>query len=328
METLPEISSGHFGSNRTVESTKATMPSPRSLLTTLLLALMLGVCLQVHAQAPLSFGVHPYLDAGELRRRFAPLATYLSARMNRPVHLMIALDYERHIQAVGGDQLDIAFLGPASYVETTERFGNKPILARIEAAGKPTFHGDIVTAANGSIARIEDLVGKRFAFGDPNSTMSTRIPRVMLHQAGISLTDLASYRHYHGHSNVALAVLSGDADAGAVKHEILRRFENRGLRSIAKTPEISEHLFVARTTLPKADLERLRSAMLSITSPATVAEVLYPIKSSATALVPANDGDYERLRRILAADPGSEPRTHETTTAASPSTGVAESTTE
>jgi len=262
-----------------------------------LVSMLLAPIASTEEAVSFTLGIHPYLDAKDIQLRFSPLADYLSERLGREVRVHVGIDYEDHIQAVGMDKLDMAFLGPASYVRLTSRFGSKPILARIEADGQPCFHGYIVVREESPLQQLSDLRGRRFAFGAPESTMGALVPRDLLDRAGVPLERLADYRHLTGHKNVALAVLVGAADAGAVKAEIFERYRSRGLRSLARTPCISEHLFVTRSDLDAALVARLRGLLLDLDRK-TVERVLAPIKKRASALVPAHDSDYDNLREI------------------------------
>jgi len=265
------------------------------LVLVFVLLVPVGVAAEV---AHLTLGVHPYLDAEEIKRRFSPLAGYLSEQLGREVRVHVGIDYDEHINAVGADKLDIAFLGPASYVRLTNQYGSKPILARVEADGQPCFHGYIVAREESPLQHLSDLRGMRFAFGDPESTMGTLVPRDMLAQAGVPLDQLAAYRHLTGHRNVALSVLVGSADAGAVKAEVFEYYRPQGMRSLARTPCISEHLFVTRSDLDADLIVRLHGLLLGLDEADAVGRVLAPIKESASALVPAQDADYDNLREI------------------------------
>lgn len=68
------------------------------------------------------------------------------------------------------------------------------------------------------------------AFGDPESTMSHLVPRFMLWRVGVTGEVLADYQFLSNHTNVALGVLVGDFDAGAVKEEVFYEFEPKGLK--------------------------------------------------------------------------------------------------
>lgn len=245
------------------------------------------------APEPLRLGVHPYLDSQEIVLRFTPLARYLETLLDRRVEIAVGHDYAAHIREIGEGRLDIAYLGPASYVELVATYGEVPLLARLEVNGSPVFHGKIVVRNDSSIVRLSDLTVKVIALGDPNSTMGTLVPSRMLDQAGVVPGQRLQLT---GHENVALAVLSAFADAGAVKEEVYRAYAVKGLRAIAQTPAVSEHLFVAGRAVPSSLVERLRRALLSLAEKPGGLAVIRGIKISATGLVPVSDADYDSLR--------------------------------
>lgn len=265
------------------------------------IVLILLLSLPMLSQADLILGVHPYLDAESIKNRFSPLAEYLSEKLETNVEVRVGKDYESHIETIGNDHIDIAFLGPASYVSLTKKYGKKPLLARLEANGKPSFTGHIIVRKESPLQNINDLKNTFFAFGDKSSTMSTLVPQAVLKQNNISLDDLAGYRHFKGHKNVAIAVLAGDADAGAVKEEILASYSPKGLRSLSKLPDISEHLFVTSSDMHPALVSKIKDVMLAINQPAQVEKTLQPIKKKITGLVQVDDSDYDSLRELIQA---------------------------
>ncbi|MEJ2213106.1 MAG: phosphate/phosphite/phosphonate ABC transporter substrate-binding protein [Gammaproteobacteria bacterium] len=267
-----------------------------------ILICILLILLPAFSYADLILGVHPYIDAESIKKRFAPLAQYLSVNLGTNIEVRVGKDYESHIETIGHDNIDIAFMGPASYVGLTQKYGKKPLLARLEANGKPSFSGHIIVRKESPLQKIEDLKNTFFAFGDKNSTMSTLVPQSVLQKQGIGLDDLAGYRHFKGHKNVAIAVLAGDADAGAVKEEILTQYESRGLRSLIKLPDISEHLFVTSSDLHPALINKIRGLLLAINQPTQIKGLLQPIKKKITGLVEVKDSDYDSLRELIGTD--------------------------
>jgi phosphonate transport system substrate-binding protein len=176
--------------------------------------------------------------------------------------------------------------------------GAKPLLARIEINGKPSVGAYIVTRADSPLRKLADLRGQRFAFGDANSTMGAVVARHVLRRAGVGLEDLGGYQYLGSHRNVALAVLSGDYDAGAVKKEVYDDVRARGLRVLVKLPEVSEHLFVTRSDLPAGEIAALRQALLGLKDVAGGAGILQAIDREMTAMVPVRDADYDSLREL------------------------------
>jgi phosphonate transport system substrate-binding protein len=250
------------------------------------------------AEEALILGVHPYLLPAEVVARFTPLADYLDKQLGRRVQVRVGRDYEQHIEAIGANTIDIAYLGPASYVKMVARHGARPLLARIEINGKPTVTGYVVVRADSELRKLADLRGKRFAFGDANSTMGTIVARHVLRRAGVGLESLGGYQYLGSHRNVALAVLSGDYDAGAVRKEIYDELQARGLRVLVKLPETSEHLFVTRADMPATQVARLRQALLGLKSTAGGGAILQAIDKEMTSMVPVTDADYDSLREI------------------------------
>jgi phosphonate transport system substrate-binding protein len=251
------------------------------------------------AQERLTLAVLPFLGATELVERFTPLANYLGERLGAEVILEISPDYEKHIELIGHDQVEIAYMGPAPYVTLVEAYGRKPILARLETNGTPTLQGVVIARRDAPFTGLADLKGRRFAFGDPHSTMSHILPRYMLLRAGIELSDLAYFDFIHNHHNVVLGVLMGAFDAGAVKEDLFVEFEGEGLRALARTPPISELLFVASNTLPAGMVAAIRQYLLELGESPRGLEILTGIQHNITGLVPAADEDYHELRTIM-----------------------------
>ena len=252
-----------------------------------------------HDKDELAICVHPYNSSTKLYQSFTPLAQYLSEKIGRPISVHIAATYQSHINAIGEGELCIGYMGPASYVKLVGKYGKKRILGRQAIEGKPVFQGKIIARKDSAINSLADLVGKRFAFGDPNSTMSHLVPRYMLIEAGITEKNLADYKFLGNHINVALGVLSGDFDAGAVKEAVFYKYEPRGLKAIATTPALSEHLLVASDTLPESIVNQLREALLHAHESEKGLRAIQAIKPTISAFVPALDSDYDNLRTIL-----------------------------
>ncbi|MCG6968714.1 MAG: phosphate/phosphite/phosphonate ABC transporter substrate-binding protein [Gammaproteobacteria bacterium] len=266
--------------------------------------LLMVLCLSMAASTAaekndLTICVHPYSSSSVLYRAFSPLAKYLSEKIGQPFSVHIAADYQAHIKTVGTDKRGIGYMGPASYVKLVSDYGPKRILGRQAIKGKPSFQGKIIARKDSSINNLADLAGKRFAFGDPNSTMSHLVPRYMLIEAGLGVEDLADYKFLGNHVNVALGVLSGDFDAGAVKEAVFYKYEQRGLKAIATTPALSEHLFVVSDKLSDELTNQIRDALLHAHESEQGLRALHAIKPSISAFVPAVDSDYDNLRSIL-----------------------------
>jgi phosphonate transport system substrate-binding protein len=258
-------------------------------------SLSLFMTITAIAQEPLTLWIHPYLPATELIKKFTPLADYLSEKCGQPIIVKVSESYKTHIERVGKEEIDLAYLGPASFVKIINTYGEKTLLARLEVNGNPFFHGMIITRQDSSIKTLDDLTGRTFAFGDPNSTMSHLVPLYMLQEADIEVDKLKKIAFLGSHNNVALGILGGYYDAGGVKEGVYFKYRKRGLRLVATSPPVSEHLFVTRKDLPQATIDILRHAMYQLEEEA----ILISIKSSVTGLVPVKLEDYEYLFSVM-----------------------------
>ena len=243
--------------------------------------------------------IHPYKSPSKLIKAYSPLANYLSQAIGRIVEVRIAKNYQSHIDAIGNNKVDIAFMGPASYVKLVDQYQQKPILACLVIHGKKTFQGKIITRIDSGINSLSQLKGKRFAFGDKESTMSHLVPRFLLYQAGIDVRQLKKFAFLGSHDNVALAVLAGDYDAGAVKEEVFYKYQQRGLKSIKDTPKLTEHVFVTRSDLDPNLIKQLKAALLHAQDAPNAKSMLTSIKKGLTGFADVKDSDYDTLRHIL-----------------------------
>ena len=269
-----------------------------------LLAGLLAAGAVAGAPVPLVLGVQPYLPAEEVVRRFTPLAEALAHEVGRPVVVRVGVSYAENIAAIGGDSVDIAYMGPASYVTMVSRYGTKPLLARQVINGDPMLHGEIIVRQDSAIRSLADLKGKRFAFGDPDSTGSHVVPAAMLREAGVPESALGQGAFLHAYRNVALAVLAGDFDAGAVHEDIFREYAPRGLRALAHQPPVADHVFVASGRLSVKEVDTLRAAMQELPGTPAGKAVMAAIDPGMTALAPARDSDYDSLRVLMQLSPG------------------------
>ncbi len=247
----------------------------------------------------LIFGVHPYLNASILVERFTPLMDYLGSQLGQKILIRVGSDYNDHVQAIKHGKVDFAFLGPALLIKLTQEKNDFPPLGRLSFSGQSSFHGAIIARKDSSINSLSDLKGKQFAFGDPNSTLSSLLPLRLLSDAGIQLNDLSDYSNLKNHHNVALSVLLGKHDAGGVKEEVFREHESRGLKAIRWSPDIPTHLFVARQGLPQEKVDTLSRLLHNLHKQAGATSILQNIKKGTTAIIPAQIEEYDELRTLI-----------------------------
>src|SRR5215831_14360875 len=133
---------------------------------------------------PIVVGMIP--DAGATQvsiQEKAPLKEYLVRQMKTEVNLVIPTNYNATVEALGNGSLDFAYLGALTYVKAHRQYGVLPLVQRTSDL---QFHSLFITGASSSIKSLADLKGKKFAFGDINSTSGHLMPFLEMRQAGIN----------------------------------------------------------------------------------------------------------------------------------------------
>lgn len=247
-------------------------------------------------------GVIPLLSALELNERFSPLLNKLEQALGQPVHLEVPANFSILLERLGKQEIDIAYVGPVPYLQITKQFGPHSILAMEELKGSKSYHGVIVVRTESPIQELGDLAGKRFAFGDPNSTMNHILPKSMLAHAGVGLKDLAEYAFVGNNQNVVLSVLMGQFDAAGVKEDIYNQYADRGIRIIARSQSVPNLLFVAGRHKSEEWVNKVRQTMYTLHQTPEGMAALKKFHPDATALVAADDQEFAPLRQQLRED--------------------------
>lgn len=257
---------------------------------------LLGLHSQMVGAEPLvlNFATYASERPSEELKKMEPFCKYLEQAMAQQgvsvqIKLRIFARYEQAMDAVARGVSDFARLGPVSYVITKQQNPNIQLLAMESQHGTKFFNGVILVASNSPIQRLSDLKGKRFAFGEVNSTTGRYLAQEALMQAGITSRSLAYYEFVGRHDKVAFAVAAGNYDAGAVNESTLGKHGlSKGLRTLA-TFRSPTHAWVARAGLKVGVDGSLRKALLGMKG-----EALSYIGRD--GFLPAQDADFEGLR--------------------------------
>ncbi len=247
----------------------------------------------VQAKDKLIMGVIPYKPPVELQKIFKPIAEYLSKETGKQIELQIGQTYDDAAMKVGTGKFDFAFLGPAIYIDAQRQYGVVP-LSQVANNGKPTFHCAVAVKKGSPIKSMAEFKGKKFAFGERNSTMSHVVPLWMLMNAGVKLSDLKEHAFLKTHDNVALNIFRGTFDGGGLQPDVAEKYKDQGLEVIAASPEIPDHVFVASKSLDNATADQIQRALLS----GKAVSVLKGIKGSISGTVKFTDKDFDILRKI------------------------------
>lgn len=270
----------------------------RTLRDLLLLAL-LAFTLPAAAQGrpdKLVIGLLPGESAPTVMRLNEPMRAYLEKRLGLPVELMVGANYAATGEALRFGRLDIAYLGPVTYILQSRRARLEPFARPSHEKVGPTFQAVIIVPKDSPAHSLADLKGKEIALGDPASTSGTWVPRYQLLAAGLTAGKHYTLRVLGAHDAVALAVANKKVAAGGLSMPIYQRLLKEGkldgqaVRVLAESPAIPEYLWTFREGLDPAFKEEVRQAFIHISDP----EALKVFR--AEAFIPAVDADVDRVR--------------------------------
>jgi phosphonate transport system substrate-binding protein len=269
----------------------------------ILAAVLVASPLMAAEKDSIVLGIHPFKSPKKLVKMFKPIADHVGAALGKDVRLVISKSYEELEQMYKSGQVDFGYMGPALYAKVGQDLDLKP-LARIQVKGKGSFQGVVVVKKDSPIQSLSELKGKSFAFGDPASTLSHYVPHAMLMQEGIKLTDLERYAFVGSHDNVAINVLNGNFTVGGLKPAVAKQFMDKGLRIIAQSDPVPEHIFVASPMLDAKTRDKIKSAIFSARQP------LKAVKKSIDGVENATYSDYLDLKNLIAEVDSKDPARH------------------
>lgn len=148
------------------------------------------------------------------------LRAYVQDLLGVETKIFTPADYDGVIQGLLGGSIDLAWLGASAYAKTylTNPEAVDVVLVKTNLDGSFSYHSIGFARKDSGIASLEDMKGKKFGFGDPNSTSGYLIPSIEIpQQTGSSMENGAYFGEVvftGGHEQTIVAVKNGDVDGG------------------------------------------------------------------------------------------------------------------
>ncbi|MEL7257166.1 MAG: phosphonate ABC transporter substrate-binding protein [Pseudomonadota bacterium] len=148
------------------------------------------------------------------------LRAYTEEALGVETKLFAPADYNGVIQGLLGGTIDMAWLGASAYAATylQDPEAVEPVLVKVNVDGSIGYHSIGFARKESGIESLEDMKGKVFGFGDPNSTSGYLIPSIEIPQKTGATMDSGDYfgevKFTGGHEQTIVAVFNGDIDGG------------------------------------------------------------------------------------------------------------------
>lgn len=233
------------------------------------------------------------------------------------VKLFAPADYNGVIQGLLGGTIDMAWLGASGYAKIylTDPEAVDPVLVKVNTDGGYGYYSIGFARKDSGIKNLDDMKGKAFAFGDPNSTSGYLIPSIEIPAAGYSMDDgkyFGSIKFSGGHEQTIVGVNKGDFDGGVTWADGLGNWEdgyNSGalrkavdaglvdmndLVQIWKSKQIPEGPVVLRRALDTDTKVKMTALMASL--PSMDPDCAYGVlQGEAKGFMPINHSAYESI---------------------------------
>lgn len=266
-------------------------------------ALVLTVCagLPQHASAQqraLTIGLIPAEDSQAMIESSRQVLDALQQQLGMPVKPFVATDYNGVIEALRAKKLDVAYLGPFSYVLASS-------VAEVEAfsvavtkkTGQSAYRSVILARKDSGLRSVAELKGRNFAFVDPSSASGHLFPKAGLQQTGLDPDAYFGRVVFSGsHDASILAVANRKVDAAAVADRIFNGAVAKGTVKqddfvvLWSSRPIPESPMVWRKDLDPALKEKLARAL------ANLKDVKWGDQGVLNGFQPTSDAAYDVVR--------------------------------
>jgi len=231
--------------------------------------------------------------------QYLPFLNYLETATGYRFKLHFTPKNRGVADLLGRDRIQFAAMGAGSFISAESQFGVRCIARGVNRLGKAEYQAVLVVAPDSPIRRIQQIKGARFAFGARESTQGHLIPKIMLSQNGITISDLRAVDFTGSHQNCAEAVITGHYDVCGMQDELARRLAERHLVRIIHTSEYYPSSGIAANhRVPEEVIAKVQQALIAFEPTGKHRHGLHNWERTEMPLgfISANNDDYNALR--------------------------------
>lgn len=171
--------------------------------------------------------------AAEIKKH-ATMTQHLEKILGMKVKVQVGIDYTAVIEALRNDHIDVAYLGPFSYIlaHIATKGNVEPLVVGVrKKSGKSAYNSVIVASTDSGINDAKEFGKKHtISFSDPASTSGFLVPSYRFAQLGIDpQKDFKQVIFAGGHTASLMALNSGKVDGAGTNLPSLQKAIAKGV---------------------------------------------------------------------------------------------------
>ncbi len=256
----------------------------------------------------LTFAMVPTEETVAELELYKPVTDRMAKLTGKKIQFFMPTSYASVVEGLLGGFVDVAVLGPYSYViangkdpsiEVFATYAKKPGYLQEEGPG---YRAALVSKSGSKFTDVDSLKGATIGLTDPGSTSGNLMPRVVFGDiVGMDIEKYFGKVVYTGsHELSTVAVAQGKVDAAFVA---THRFDNvvdkgevklEDFNVLWQSDPIPQDPFVYRNTLCKDIRDKVAETFLGLKDQKDAAKFLANVKSN--TFVPMSSKDYDIIR--------------------------------
>ena len=261
----------------------------------------------------LTFAMVPTEETVAELELYKPVTDRMAELTGKKIQFFMPTSYASVVEGLLGGFVQVAVLGPYSYVIASEKdpavevfatYAKKP--GHMQEEG-PGYRAALITKKGSGLTSIESLKGTTLGLVDPGSTSGNLMPRVVFGDViGMDLDDYFSKVVYTGsHELSSVAVGKGKVDAAFVATHRFDNVVNKGeikledVNVLWRSDPIPQDPFVYRNDLCEELRAKIADTFLGLKDQPEAKAFLDNVKSN--TFVPMAPEDYDIIRKLKAA---------------------------
>ena len=271
-----------------------------------------GVARAAQCENPdaLTFAMVPTEETVAELELYKPVTDRMAKLTGKKIQFFMPTSYASVVEGLLGGFVDVAVLGPYSYVIASEKdptievfatYAKKP--GHLQEEG-PGYRAALVAKKGSKFTDIASLKGATIGLTDPGSTSGNLMPRVVFADVvGMDIDKYFGKVVYTGsHELSTVAVAEGRVDAAFVATHRFDNVVNKGEVKLEdfivlwSSDPIPQDPFVYRNTLCKDIRDKIAETFLGLKDQAGAEKFLANVNSN--TFVPMTSADYDIIRTL------------------------------